>query len=74
MLATVGEVKSVAKKVWPTTVELNVQVVAPGEESADGYRVSAFGDRHRLLGRMTAPTLTKLKAQLEQQLSLRKPK
>jgi hypothetical protein len=75
MLATVGDVKSVAKKVWPATVELNIQVIdAPSDECKHGYRVSAFGDRRRLLGRMAAPTLNKLKAQLEQQLDSRSPK
>jgi hypothetical protein len=72
MLSTIGDVKSVARKVWPSAVELNVQLITATDKSPEGYRVTAFGDHRRLLGRMMAPTLNKLKQQLEYQLASRK--
>ena len=72
MLSTIGDVKTVARKVWPSAVEFNVQLVTATGASTEGYRVTAFGDRRRILGRLMAPTLNKLKAELEQQLESRK--
>jgi hypothetical protein len=72
MLTTIGDVKSVARSVWPSAVELNVQLVTAADNLPEGYRVTAFGDHHRLLGRSMAPTLGKLKQQLEHQLASRK--
>ena len=72
MLFTIGDVKTVARKVWPSAVEFNVQLVTATGASTEGYRVTAFGDRRRILGRLMAPTLNQLKAELEQQLKSRK--
>ena len=72
MLFTIGDVKTVARKVWPSAVEFNVQLVTTTGAATEGYRVTAFGDRRRILGRLMAPTLNKLKAELEQQLESRK--
>ena len=72
MLSTIGDVKIVARKVWPSAIELTVQLVTATSTSPEGYRVTALGDRHRMLGRMMAATLDKLKEELEQQLESRK--
>jgi hypothetical protein len=68
MLATIGDVKAVATKLYPTAAKVTVQRVDPGTSTSGGYRLFAVDGRNRMLGRITAPTLDELKDRLERRL------
>jgi len=74
MHCTVGEVKEAARRVWPSAVEVTVQLVAATADAPQGYRACALGEQNRLLGRVTAASLAQLKEQLEQELAQRNAK
>ena len=69
MLATIGDVKAVANKLYPTATKVTVQRVDPGSSTSAGYRLFAVDGRNRMLARISAATLNDLKDRLEQRLS-----
>jgi len=69
MLATIGDVKAVANKVYPAAAKVTVQRVDAGSTTSAGYRLFAVDGKNRMLGRVSAPTLNQLKDRLEQRLS-----
>ena len=71
MLATISDVVTVARKVWPDAITVNVGLSPTNSLSQKMYRVSALGANYCLLGRLDAPSLNKLKALLEQRVTAR---
>ena len=69
MLATIGDVKAVANKLYPAATKVTVQRVDPGTSTSAGYRLFAVDGKNRMLGRVSAPTLNELKDRLEQRLN-----
>ena len=65
MLPTVGDVKNVARKLWPDATEVSVYITAASGETPKRYHVSAFNRRQSLLGRLTADDLSGLIVQLQ---------
>ena len=69
MLSTINDVTTVARKVWPDALLINVGLSPTNSLAQKMYRVSAIGADNRLFGRLDAPSLNKLKALLEQRLT-----
>jgi hypothetical protein len=69
MLYTIKDVVSAARKVLPDAVTVNVGLAPTNGPTQKMYRVSAVGPHSRLLGRLDAPSLNKLKELLEKRFS-----
>ena len=66
MQRTIGEVKEVARRLWPAAAELNVHIIAATPDTPKRYRVSAISEHRAILGRITADDLNGLQTLLEQ--------
>ena len=66
---TIGDLKIIARKVWPTALQFNVDLNDPRRGHPGGYFVSAIGNQNLIIGRLAAPTLDDLKLRLQNRLN-----
>ena len=69
MLATIGDVSSLARKVWPDAISIKVALAPTNSCAQKMYRVTALGENQTIISQLDGPSLNKLQLLLKRQLS-----